>query len=50
MDEWRSDPTWRHVERLFTDGEPTYVVRDDGNVSMDPDGEGPLRISSTLIL
>ena len=40
MDEWRSDPTWRHEERLFIDGEPTQIVRDEGQESMDPEHVG----------
>ena len=40
MDEWRADPTWRHEERLFIDGEPTQIVRDEGQESMDPEHVG----------
>ncbi len=39
---WYRDPFARHVDRYFSAGEPTKLVRDGGRESYDPPPPGPL--------
>jgi hypothetical protein len=41
LDGWRPDPYGLHEERLFAQGEPTPLVRDDGVGSFDASSVGP---------
>ena len=34
--EWRADPTSRHAERYYLQGQPTDIVRDGGVQGIDP--------------
>ena len=46
---WYTDPFRLHEQRWFSDGTPTYLVRDGGKTSKDAPPDGPFVESPVLV-